>query len=210
MDQLIQGSDEWRQARCGSLGASAIADALARTKTGYGASRANLQARLVVERLTGIPQETYQNAAMLEGIEREPQARAGYIFETGEDVQQVGLIPHPIIEGTHASPDGLIGDKGVLEIKSPQPAAHLATLLGEPIPQKYTYQMLWQMCCANRAWADYVSFNPDFPPEMQMHITRIHRDDKAIAEIEREVSIFLQELDDKVQALRQRYMREAA
>lgn len=210
MLELIQGSPEWLQARCGSLGASMIADALAKTKSGPSASRANLQARLAVERLTGIPQETYQNGAMLQGVEREPQARAAYQFLTDAVVEPVGLIAHPTIAGTHASPDGLIDADGLLEIKCPQPAAHLATLMGEPIPQKYLFQMIWQMACSGRGYCDFVSFNPDFPAEMQMHTTRVKRDDEKITAIELEVRLFLSELDRKVAALRERYMAEAA
>jgi putative phage-type endonuclease len=209
-DDLVQGSAEWRMARCGSLGASAIADALAKTKTGWGASRANVMARLILERLTGVPQDIYQTQAMLDGVEREPEARAAYQFMTSAEVREVGLIMHPILAGTHASPDGLIGEDGLLEIKCPQPAAHLATLLGEPIPQKYIYQMLWQMRCANRAWCDFVSFNPQFPPEMQLFIQRIRRDDAAIFDMEKDIGAFLTELDEKVAALRSRYLTAEA
>ncbi len=202
---IEQGSDEWRQARCGSLGASMIADALAKTKTGWGASRANLQARLLVERLTGVPQDTYQNHAMLEGIEREPAARAAYEFLQDAEVEQVGLIKHPTIVGSLASPDGLVGNDGLLEIKCPQAAAHLATLLDEPIAQKYLFQMQWQMACAGRAWCDFVSFNPSFPPEMHLWIRRIPRDDTTIAALEKDVRSFLAELDDKLTVLQSRY-----
>lgn len=202
---IPQGSPEWQQARCGSLGASMISDALAKTKSGWGAMRANLQTRLLIERITGVPQDSYQSQAMIDGIDREPDARAAYCFLAGAEVQTVGLIRHPEIDGSHASPDGLIGDNGVLEIKCPQPSAHLAALLGEPIPQKYLYQMLWQMRCADREWADYVSYSPQFPVEMQLVWKRVPRDDKMIASIESEVRIFLSELDEKVSQLRSRY-----
>src|SRR4051812_34183970 len=107
---LEQGSQEWLQARCGSLGASEVADAIARTKTGWGASRANTMAALIVERLTGVPQETFVSAAMKHGTDTEPQARAEYEFMRDVEIVQVGLIRHPFIAGTHASPDGLIGE----------------------------------------------------------------------------------------------------
>ena len=137
---LAQRSQEWHAARCGSLGASCLHEAVAKTKTGWSASRANRMAAIILERLTGQPQDTYQNAAMQHGIEMEPEARTVYEFHTDTEVQQVGLVLHPSIKGTHASPDGLIGDDGVLEIKCPQAPAHLATLLGEAIPLKYLIQ----------------------------------------------------------------------
>jgi putative phage-type endonuclease len=204
--ELIQGSSEWKAARCGSLGASSLHEALARTKTGWGASRANLQSRLIIERLTGVPQETYQNAAMLTGIEREPEARNAYCFDQDCGVQEIGLKPHPSIKGTHASPDGLvIGVPRVLEIKCPQPAMHLETLLSGTIPEKYMLQMIWQMACCDAEDADYVSWNPDFPVEMRLFVRRVERDDNRIAQIEREVREFLSETDEKMEALRRKY-----
>ncbi len=202
---MIQGTEEWRLARSGSLGASAVHEAVARTKTGYGASRANRMATLVIERLTGQPQDTYQNAAMLHGIETEPEARLAYEFWKNVSVEQIALVRHPTIGGTHASPDGLVGSDGLLELKCPQPAQHLATLLGEPIPDKYMIQMLWQMKCCERAWCDFGSYNPFFPESMKLHVQRVQRDDSRIAELESEVVTFLREVDEKVHQLRQKY-----
>lgn len=202
---IKQGSEEWKQARAGSLGASVVYEAVARTKTGYGASRANRMATLVIERLTGKPQDTFQNAAMLHGIETEPEARLAYEFWTDVNVRQIGLVRHPNIGGTHASPDGLVGETGLLEIKCPQAAQHLATLRGEPIPDKYQIQMLWQMRCCEREWTDFVSYNPAFPENMQMHVQRFARDDARIKELEAEVIPFLREVDDHVAALKAKY-----
>lgn len=209
MIDVIQGTDEWRAARCGSLGASSIHEVIAKTKTGWGASRANVMARIIAERLTGIPQDTYQSAAMLHGIETEPEARAAYCFRTDADVREVGLLLHPTIKGTHASPDGLAGDDGLVEIKCPQPAAHLDTLLSARVPDKYITQMQWQMRCCDRSWCDYVSYSPHFPESMRLWIKRVHRDDKMIAELEREVTAFLAELDEKVRALTEAYRTAA-
>ena len=205
-----QRSESWFAARCGSLGASALHEAVARTKTGYSASRSNRMAVLVIEQLTGQTQDTYQNAAMLAGIEREPMARAMYEFMTNESVVEIGMARHPTIAGTHASPDGLIGSDGVLEIKAPQPAQHLSTLMGEPIQNKYVLQVQWEMACTGRKWCDFVSFNPDFPPAMQLFIKRIDRDDIFIAALEKEVAEFLSELRDTVHRLRQKYEPETA
>lgn len=212
-EELEQGTEAWRQARCGSLGASSVHEALARTKTGWGASRANVLARLLVERITGTPQDAYQNQAMLDGIAREPDARAAYQFDRGVLVQKVGLHRHPTIAGTHASPDGHVGTDGMLEIKAPTHATHLETLLGAPIPQKYLYQMQWQMACSGRAWCDFASYHPAFPEAMQLHTTRVRCDNKLIDELEAQVREFLAELDAKLAALTSRYgstVREAA
>ena len=200
---LIQGTDEWLQARCGSLGASSVADATAKTKSGWGASRANVMARLLVERLTGSPQNTYTNAAMQWGTETEPQARAAYELIMDAEVLEVGLCMHPDIDGSHASPDGLVGDLGLLEIKCPQTATHIDTLLGKAIDGKYIKQMQWQMACTNREWCDFVSFDPRLPPDLQFFCQRVERDNKLIAELEDQVCEFLKELESKLVRLQE-------
>ena len=207
---VIQGGYEWQLARAGSLGASQIADALAKTKSGWGASRKNLHARLVTERLTGEPTESYCSPAMQWGKDCEPQARAMYSFATGNKVAEIGLAFHPAIKGTHASPDGLCNDDGLVEIKCPNSATHIETLTGAPIADRYVKQMLWQMRICDRAWCDFVSFDPRMPEEMQLHIQRVERDDDLIAEMEAEIIAFLAEVDATVADLRARYMREAA
>lgn len=203
--ELVQGSTEWRAARAGSLGASQVAEALARTKTGWGAGRANTMAALVAERLTGQPQETFSNAAMAWGTDKEPEARELYAFRFGVEVAQVGLVLHSAIGGTHASPDGLVGDDGLLEIKCPNTATHIETLIGQSVPGKYMTQMQWQMACAGRAWCDFASYDPRLPAEMRLFVQRVRRDDALIVELEREVEAFLAELDAKVAQLRATY-----
>lgn len=209
-DNLIQGSEAWLAARCGRVTASRVADVVARTKTGYGASRANYMAELVAERLTGQPAERFTNAAMKWGTEKEPDARAAYAFLHDVDVVEVGFVPHPSIAMTGASPDGLVGDDGLVEIKAPNTATHIETLLSETIAGKYVTQMHWQMACTGRAWCDFVSYDPRMPPEMQVFVQRVQRNDDLIAELEREVEQFLAELDSKVEALRSLYGRKEA
>lgn len=202
---LVQGSPEWLAARSGSLGASRLQDAIARTKTGYGASRANLMAELVCERLTGQSAPSFISAAMQHGTETEPEARAAYCFYSGNAVEEVGLIRHPKIEQSHASPDGLIGGDGMLEIKCPQPAAHLETLVSQEVPTKYLTQMMWQMACSGRKWVDYVSYSPSFPENMRLFVKRVTRDDKRISELETEVAAFLLEMAVKLSQLNSLY-----
>lgn len=208
---LIQGTEEWLAARVGKVTASRVADVVARTKTGYGASRANYMAELVAERLTGQPAERFTNAAMAWGTEKEPDARAAYVFMRDADVAEVGFVAHPRIAMTGASPDGLVGGDGMVEIKCPMTASHIETLIGQAVPGKYVTQMQWQMACAGRAWCDFVSFDPRMPAEMQLFVHRVHRDETMIAELEREVAAFLAELDAKVAQLTALYgAREAA
>jgi putative phage-type endonuclease len=205
---MLQGTEEWRRARCGSLGASSLHEAMARTKTGWGASRANVMARLIAERLTEIPQDGYTNGAMMHGIETEPEARAAYSFLRDVDVIEIGIVFHPRILGTHASPDGLIGDDGLVEIKCPNTATHIDTLLTGVVAEKYLMQMQWQMACTNRQWCDYVSYDYRMPEDMQLFVKRVTRDDELINSYELDVIAFLAELDAKIAKLR--HLREAA
>ena len=207
---IAQGTKEWKALRCGKVTASRMADLLATTKTGYGASRANYLAELLTERLTGRPVDTYVNAAMAHGTETEPQARAAYEFATGYTVALAEFVPHPSIPMSGASPDGYVNDDGLLEIKCPATATHIETLLGGAIPKKYADQMQWQMACTGRRWCDFVSFDPRLPPRMQMFCKRLERDDVRIKAMEGEVEKFLAELDRTITALNILYPEQAA
>lgn len=210
-EALLQGTDEWRLARAGSLGASQLADAMARTKTGWGASRANVMAQILVERLTGKPTETYSSPAMQWGTATEPDARTEYEFQKDVEVVQVGLVRHPRIIGTHASPDGLVGTDGLVEFKCPNTATHVETLLYGSVPGKYISQCMWQMACLpDRKWCDFVSFDPRLPQRLRMFCKRIHRDDIAIAALEAQVEMFLQELENRILDLTRIYPAEIA
>jgi predicted phage-related endonuclease len=202
----------FRQARCGSVGASDVPDLVRRTKSGYSATRANLMALKVVERLTGVAVETYQSKAMADGLEREPLARVAYEIVYDVDIEQVILpLPHPLVAGAHASPDGLVGALGLVEVKCPQAAAHLDTLLGEKIERDYAVQIQWQLAVTGRHWCDFVSWNPDFPPAMQLWVQRVEREPLLMSELEDEVRKFLAELEWKVLELKRRYdLQEAA
>lgn len=200
-----QGSDQWLLARCGKATASRMGDLMAKTKSGWGASRTNYAAELIAERLTGRPAEKYSNAAMAWGTEKEPEARALYEFLYDCEVRQVGLVAHPSISDSLASPDGLVGHDGLVEIKAPNTSTHLQTLLGGGIDSRYLLQMAWQMGCTGRAWCDFVSYDPRLPPEMQIHVTRVKRDDDLIETLEREVAIFLAEVDETVSKLKAKF-----
>lgn len=202
---MEQRTDEWFAARLGKVTASRIADVMAKTKTGYGASRANYMAELIVERLTGQKGDSYQNAAMIWGTNTEPLARAAYEAHRGVLVEETGFVPHPSGAMTGASPDGLVGDDGLVEIKCPNTATHIDTLMSDDAPPKYFAQMQWQMACTGRAWCDFVSFDPRMPEEMQLFVTRVERDDTWIIMAEEAVQAFLSELDEMVSKLKEKY-----
>ena len=206
-----QGSPEWFEARLGKVSASRMADMTALTKNGYGASRANYMAELVAERLTGKTAEKYSNGAMQWGTEREPEARAMYEFMRNTPVMLVGVALHDTIPNACASPDGLVGEDGLVEIKCPNTATHIATLLGAEIDGKYLKQMQWQMACTGRKWCDFVSYDPRMPPEMQLHIRRVPRREDDITALSLATELFLSEVDNTVAALRAKYsLSEAA
>jgi len=205
---MEQRSEEWYAARCGSLGASQVALALARTKSGWGGSRQNVMAELICERLTGQNAEGFTSAAMRWGVDMEPIARSAYEFLRDADVIEIGIVTHPVIAGTHASPDGLVGDDGLIEIKCPQSATHLDTLLSGKVPAKYITQTQWQMACTGRQWCDFVSYDPRFPGDLSLWVRRVERDAEAIEQMEQEVSDFLADLEGKLAVLQ--VMRDAA
>lgn len=211
MDDIEQRSAEWFAERCGKVTASKIADVMARTQKGWGASRANYAAQLICERLTGTVEQAYSNAAMQWGTDWEPAAREAYGLHVGEFVDEVGFVRHPALsEDAGASPDGLVGDDGQVEIKCPNSATHIATLRGEPIADKYIKQMQWQMACTGRAWCDFASFDPRLPEAMRLHVQRVERDDELINEITSHVQDFLAEVFAAVADLEARYMKETA
>jgi putative phage-type endonuclease len=123
-DEIEQGSDSWLELRRGRVTASRVADILAKTKTGPSASRQNYLIELALQRVTGTIEPSYTNDAMKWGTETEPQARVAYEVATGNFVDQVPFIEHPNIEWFGASPDGLVGTDGLMEIKCPNSATH--------------------------------------------------------------------------------------
>jgi len=201
IEMIEQGSDQWFAARIGKVTASRVADVIAKTKTGYSATRDNYMAQLVCERLTGEKGESFTNAAMQHGTETEPLARISYEVAQNVLVDEVGFVPHPTIEMAGASPDGLVGDDGLLEIKCPNTATHIETLLSQTVPGKYNTQMQFQMACTGRQWCDFVSFDNRLPQELQLFVKRVPRDNVFIRLIEGEIVQFLAELDDKINKL---------
>jgi putative phage-type endonuclease len=204
---MEQGTEEWFAARLGKVTASRVADVIAKTKTGYSASRDNYMAQLICERLTGQQGESFTNAAMQWGTETEPLARSAYENARNLLVQEVGFINHPTIEMAGASPDGLVSNgEGVLELKCPQTNTHIDTLLSGKVPTKYITQMQWQMLCTRAKWADFVSYDPRLPENLQLFIQEVEFDPEYAAMLEKEVTQFLAELDSKVAKLKEKYV----
>lgn len=201
-EEIVQGSDAWKQQRLGKLTASRLADALARTKTGYSTSRQNLLMELAIQRITGVVEEGFKSDAMTRGNEEEPFARIAYEAKTGNFVDQVSFIDHPALEWAGMSPDGLIDKVGLVEIKNPNSATHWATLRAQEIPSKYIIQMNWQLACTDREWNDFVSFDRRMPENCQLFIKRLYRDDKVIRDLELEAAKFLDEVAEEVERMK--------
>lgn len=211
--RVEQGSPEWHALRVGKVTASRVSDVIARIKSGgYGASRANYTAELVLERLTGRHTEGFVSQDMLNGTAREPDARAEYELRMRCEVERIGFVDHPSIPMTGASADGFVGTDGLVEFKCPKPATHLATLKSGAIPGDYMTQINWNLACnPTRLWCDYCSFNPEFPEPMILFRKRVMRDPAQIAPLEKEVRIFLAEVDKEVAELQARFAdRKAA
>lgn len=196
---MEQRTDEWFKARLGKVTASRICDVLAATST---AAYQNYQAQLIAERLTDEPYESHVTSAMQWGIEKEEDARSLYEFMTDETVMEIGFVPHFVIKESGASPDGLIGLNGQIEIKCPNTATHIKTLTTRKIEKKYRNQMTWQMACTGRAWCDFVSYDPRLPAEHNLCVIRFERDDEEVKEMELAVKQFIRSLDDKISKMK--------
>lgn len=205
---IVQGSQEWFAQRVGKLTASRMADVLSTTKSGPSASRKNYLAQLVAERMTGQPAESFSNAAMAWGTEHEPLARAEYEILTDYSVEQVSFVDHPDIEWCGASPDGLVLDGGLVEIKCPNTATHIEYLLAGKPPVKYQPQMLLQLACTGREWCDFVSYDPRMPEEHRLFVARFKPKRDEILAVEQAAIEFLAEVEQTIQKLNNRFNQE--
>lgn len=205
---IIQGTDEWKELRRGKVTASRIKDVIAKTKTGYSASRENYLTELVIERF-GVLAESFTNSAMVHGTECEPYARHAYEVKNNVMVSEIDFVPHPTIAMAGASPDGLIDD-GLLEIKCPDSKTHFNYLIANVVPEQYKPQMAFQMACTGHNWCDFVSFDNRVPDGLEYFEIRYMRDDDYILMIEDEVIKLLKEVDAKYNQLNQYLLKKAA
>lgn len=200
-----QESQDWMLARCGMFTASRVSDLMARTKSGPSASRGNLIAQLVAERMTAGPVETYRNAAMDRGIELEAEARDAYSFATGNVVEETGFVVYGGLPHTGASPDGLVGEDGLVEIKCPAAQGkHLAALLRGDHAAEYRWQLQHQLLVTGRQWVDIASYDPRWPDDMQLAIKRVERDEDAIQQLRDAIIEAEAEVESYIHALQQR------
>jgi putative phage-type endonuclease len=198
-----QRSKEWFQARAGKVTSSQVANVLAKVKEGEAATRANYKAQLVGEILTGQSLDNdYMSPPMQWGEDQEPYARTAYEAANGLFVQQVGFILHPTIKNAGASPDGLVGNDGMVEIKCPKTATHFKYLIAGKVPAEHQKQMLWQLACAEREWNDFISYDPRLSAEYEYFTARLYRDEKRIKEMEAAVVVFNEEVAAMVEKLR--------
>lgn len=204
---MQQGTQEWFQARIGKVTASRVSDALASPST---AAYSNYLAQIIAERLTGELQEQHVTSAMQWGTDHEPEARAAYQFMSGNIVEDVGFVEHLIIKQSGASPDGLVGDDGQIEIKCPNTNTHIKTLINGVIDKKYRNQMTWQMACTDRKWCDFVSYDPRLPAPHNLCIIRFERDDEDVKKMELGIKDFLAEVSTKIEMLNNRSAGENA
>jgi putative phage-type endonuclease len=202
---MEQRSDEWFAARLGRVTASRVADIIAQTKSGYSSSREKYMGELLCERLTGKRTVLFMTTAMSWGTDTEPMAALAYEAKTGNLVEGVGFVPHPTIEAAGASPDGLVDHDGLIEIKCPIESTHTSTLMSKTVPSKYIPQIQWQMASVspNVKWVDFISYNPNFPDDLQLFVTRVERNDEYIDSLEVEVKQFLEEVETTILKLKE-------
>lgn len=199
-----QRTEEWHALRAGKVTASRLGDVIAKLKNGGSSERRkNYMVELIAERLSGQPLDRFQSAAMRWGADYEAEARRGYEFRTGAEVLEVGFIQHPTIENAGASPDGFVGEDGLVEFKCPTLVTHVETLLEREVPEEHLPQIMWQLAVTGRAWCDFVSYDPRLPEDVRFFVRRVHRDDACIAKLEEEVTAFLAELEQKLTQLKE-------
>lgn len=183
-----QGSESWFQARLGCVTGTGFSQVLNK-KTG----RKTYMLKLLGERMTGVPAYSYHNKYMDDGKETEPLAREAYEILTSTEVVQVGFVKSA--EWIGCSPDGLIDDDGLLEIKCPIPSTHCKYILGSRMPAVYRPQVQGNLWVTGRKWADVVSYVPTMANQQLWRI-RVRRDEEYIAELSKEVDKFLKELSE--------------
>ena len=186
---IDQGTDEWFELRAGKLTASRFKDVLA---GGKGLTRKAYMYSILAELLTDEITQSYTNAAMEWGTQTEPQACAMYEFDSGNKVEHVAFIEHSEYIG--ASPDGLINDNGMLEIKCPNTVTQLQRYIDGAFPVMYKPQVQGQLWVAQREWCDFVSFDPRVKGQSSYMCVRVERDDKYIKTLEEKCNVFIAEM----------------
>ncbi len=192
-----QNSPEWLAARRGVPSASDF-DMIITTKGEPSKQRQKYLYRLAGEQVSGVVEETYQNGAMSRGKEMEDEARQLYSLINGVEVQQVGFCIPDGDFAYGASPDGLVGEEGCLEIKCPQMATHVGYLLENTLPSEYFQQTQGQLLVTGRKWVDFMSYYPGLKPL----IVRVKPDKKFQQTLKAELEKFCLELKQVVERIK--------
>ena len=196
---IEQGSPEWFALRYGWITASKFKDVKA---GGAGKTRKSYMYQLAAEAITGERIETYSNEYMEWGTATEPQARAMYELDSGNTVEEVSFIKLNEVDKIGCSPDGLIGDDGMIEIKCPKTTTQIETYLSGKMPSGHRAQVQGQLWVSGRQWTDFVSFDPRIDGASSYFCVRVERDEEYIKELSRACHDFAIELQAMVEKLK--------
>lgn len=206
---MEQRTQDWLNARAGHVTASGVKNVRAKIKSGEAAGRKNYRMKLVMERIAQAPiNEGYTSLEMQRGIDLEPIARARYEAFRGVLVDECGFILHPRIKGFGASPDGLVGQDGLVEIKCPNISTHIGYWLDDKPPSEYVDQMLAQLACTGRRWCDFVSYDDRVAEDLQLVVIRFEPGAEQIKAVEADVIQFLTEVESDFEKINQRRGRK--
>jgi hypothetical protein len=196
-----QGTEFWKQLRSGLVTASRCGEMISTTKRGESAKRRDYRTELVCEILTRQPYPHVVTKEMQWGTEQEPFARAAYELERDVLVETCGFVLHPDISRFGCSPDGFVGDDGLLQIKCPTTFTHLTWMMAQTVPLEHMPQMLAEMSCTGRSWCDFMSYDPRLPAPLQRFICRYERNEQFVSTIEAEVVKFNSEIANYISQL---------
>jgi len=198
IDSIAQGTEDWHKLRYGWTTASKFKDAMA---GGQGKTRKSYMYQLAAEALTGQREESFTSQYIEWGNETEPQARAMYEFDTGSKVDEVAFVR---LDGHKigCSPDGLVGDDGLVEFKCPKTTTQIETFLSGKMPSGHKPQVQGQMWITDREWCDFVSFDPRIDGDASFFKVRVMRDEEYIKELSEKIFKFADELETTVNLLR--------
>ena len=199
IENVAQGSAEWKHVRLG-IPTSSNFNKIITIKGEPSKQRQKYMYQLAAERITGVKEDTYTNAIMERGIMIEAEARNMYEFITENEVEQIGFCYHSDKKLWGCSPDGLIGDDGVLELKSPLSHTHVGYLLSGKLPTDYFQQTQGQILVTGRKYVDFFSFYPGMKPLL----IKVEPNKKFIEALKRELELFCGELDEITERLREK------
>ncbi|KKN39458.1 hypothetical protein LCGC14_0743280 [marine sediment metagenome] len=191
----IQGPDDWYKLRLGKVTASCFGKAIA---AGQGKTRKTYMIQLIAERLTQSEQEGFSSAVMVRGQEIEPYAREYYELLNDVSIREVGFVERN--ENIGASPDGFIGEDGLIEIKCPLSTTHIATILADKVPTTHKPQIQGQLWVCEREWCDFVSYDPRVR-QRPFFCERVYRDEDYIKELHIKIQMFIDEMNQMMQIL---------